>query len=108
MFQKHIKFPIVLLFLISLFINLNCSTTKEPRSVPPSKLMREAKKFFKNDDPVRAKNSIQTMLEDFPDSKERIAGLMLLADIHYKEREYEEAKFHYQKFLIIHFYFLGK
>ena len=38
------------------------------------------------------------LMEDFPDSKERIAGLMLLGDIHYKEREYEEAKFNYQKF----------
>ena len=37
-------------------------------------------------------------MEDFPDSKERIPGLMLLADVHYKERDYEEAKFHYQKF----------
>ena len=37
-------------------------------------------------------------MEDFPDSKERIAGLMLLGDLHYKEEEYEESKFHYQKF----------
>ncbi|MEC9019706.1 MAG: outer membrane protein assembly factor BamD [Nitrospinota bacterium] len=96
--QKYIKFPLIFLFLFSLLINLNCSTTKEPRSVPPSKLLRQAKKFFKNDDPGRAKNNIETLLEDFPDSKERIAGLMLLGDIHYKEREYEEAKFNYQKF----------
>jgi len=66
--------------------------------VPPSKLLREAKFFYKNDDPERAKTNIQTIMEDFPDSKERIAGLMLLADIHYKESEYEEAKFEYQKF----------
>ena len=98
MSQKYIKFSLIFLFLFSLLINLNCSTTKEPRSVPPSKLLRQAKKFFKNDDPGRAKKTIETLLEDFPDSKERIAGLMLLGDIHYKEREYEEAKFNYQKF----------
>ena len=95
---KLIKLPLIFLFLLSLFINLNCSTTQEPRSVPPSKLLREAKKFFKNDDAEKTKTKIQTIMEDFPDSKERIAGLMLLADVHYKEREYEEAKFHYQKF----------
>ncbi|MED5352818.1 MAG: outer membrane protein assembly factor BamD [Nitrospinota bacterium] len=98
MSQKYIKFSLIFLFLFSLLINLNCSTTKEPRSVPPSKLLRQAKKFFKNDDPGRAKKTIETLLEDFPDSKERIAALMLLGDIHYKEREYEEAKFNYQKF----------
>ena len=100
--QKYIKFSLIFLFLFSLFINLNCSTTKEQRSVPPSKLLRQAKKFFKNDSPQKAKNSIETIMEDFPDSKERIAGLMLLADVHYKEREFEEAKFHYQKFTELH------
>ena len=98
MSQKYIKFSLIFLFLFSLLINLNCSTTKEPRSVPPSKLLRQAKKFFKNNNPEKAENTIETLLEDFPDSKERIAGLMLLGDIHYKEREYEEAKFNYQKF----------
>ena len=37
-------------------------------------------------------------MESYPDSKERIAATMLLADIHLKEEEYEEAIFHYQKF----------
>lgn len=37
-------------------------------------------------------------MEDFPDSKERITALMMLADIHYNEDEFEESKFHYQKF----------
>ena len=60
--------------------------------------MREAKQFFRLDDPERAKKHIETLIEDFPDSKERITGLMLLADVHYKEKEYEEAKFNYQKF----------
>ena len=99
---KQTKLPLILIFLFSLFINLNCSTTQEPRSVPPSKLLREAKKFFKNDDAEKTKTKIQTIMEDFPDSKERIAALMLLADIHYKEREFEEAKFHYQKFTELH------
>tara|TARA_Y100000590_G_scaffold89601_2_gene100827 strand:+ start:216 stop:977 length:762 start_codon:yes stop_codon:yes gene_type:complete len=97
MFQKYNKF--FLIFLLVLFFNLNCSNTPERRTVPPSKLLREAKVFYKkHDDSERAKTKIQSILEDFPDSKERIAGLMLLADIHYKEQEYEEAKFQYQKF----------
>ena len=96
--RKHVNFTLIFLFLISLVITLNCSTTKQPRSIPPSKLLREAKQFFRLDDPERAKKHIETLIEDFPDSKERITGLMLLADVHYKEKEYEEAKFNYQKF----------
>ena len=98
MYRQHFHFPLIFILFFSLFINLNCSTTKEQRSGSPSKLLREAKTFFKKEDPEKAKNSIQAIMEDFPDSKERIAGLMLLADVHYKEGEYEEAKFHYQKF----------
>lgn len=97
--RNYFKIPFILLLPFSLAINLNCSTTKEKSvSGPPSKLFREAKKFFKDEEPENAKNRIQTIMEDYPDSKERIGGLMLLADVHYKEGEYEEAKFHYQKF----------
>ena len=37
-------------------------------------------------------------MESYPDSKARVAATMLLADIHFKQEEYEEAIFHYQKF----------
>jgi outer membrane protein assembly factor BamD len=60
--------------------------------------LREATRFSKEKDSDRAKNSIQLIMEDFPDSKERITGLMMLADIHYNEDEFEDSKFHYQKF----------
>ena len=48
---------------------------------------------------MEAKAKIQLLLEDYPDSKERTAATMLLADIHFSGEEYEEAKFHYQKFI---------
>ena len=98
MVRKYIQLSIAFLLLLSLFINLNCSNTQERRSIPSSKLLWQAKKFFKADDPERTKQNLQTIMEDFPESKERIAALMLLADLHYKETEYEDAKFHYQKF----------
>ena len=88
----------VLLLIVFLFFSLNCSTTETQKTTSPGKLLREAKRFSKEKDPDKAKNSIQLIMEDFPDSKERIAGLMMLADIHYNEDEFEESKFHYQKF----------
>ena len=94
----HLSNKSVLIFISLLFISLNCSTTEVQKSTSPSKLLREAKRFSKEKDPDKAKNSIQLIMEDFPDSKERIPGLMMLADIHYNEDEFEESKFHYQKF----------
>jgi len=38
-------------------------------------------------------------MEDFPDSKERKQALLLLARSHYSSEEYDEAKFHFQKFI---------
>ena len=89
--------PIIILLLSFSFI-LSCSTTKDKKLDSPSKLLREAKRFYKAGDAERTKNNINMIMEDFPDSNERLAGLMLLADIHYREEEYEEAKFRYQKF----------
>ena len=89
--------PIIILLLSFSFI-LSCSTTKDKKLDSPSKLLREAKRFYKAGDTERTKNNINMIMEDFPDSNERLAGLMLLADIHYREEEYEEAKFRYQKF----------
>jgi outer membrane protein assembly factor BamD len=94
----HLSKKSALIFILLLFFGLNCSTTKEPKATSPSKLLREAKRFTKNNEPEKAKNSIQLVMEDFPDSKERITALMMLADLHYNEDEFEESKFHYQKF----------
>ncbi|MBL4665569.1 MAG: outer membrane protein assembly factor BamD [Nitrospinaceae bacterium] len=94
----HLSKKSTLIFFLLLFFSLNCSTTKEQKAISPAKLLREAKRFSKEKDPDKAKNSIQLIMEDFPDSKERITGLMMLADIHYNEDEFEESKFHYQKF----------
>lgn len=96
--RTKLNSTLIIIFLFSFSFIFGCSTTKEKRSGSPGKLLREAKRFFKDNDPEKAKNSIQLIMEDFPDSKERVAGLMLLADVHFKEEEYEEAKFHYQKF----------
>ena len=89
--------PIIILLLSFSFI-LGCSKTKDIKPDSPSKFLREAKRFYKAEDAERAKDNINIIMEDFPDSKERIPALMLLGDVHYRQKEYEEAKFQYQKF----------
>ena len=98
MLQNHFKSTLTIILFWSFSVFLGCVSAPERAPGPPSKLLQRAKYFFKKDKIEKAKETIQVIMEDFPDSKERIAGLMLLGDLHYKEKEYEESKFHYQKF----------
>ena len=93
--SKFVSFFI--LFSLLVFFS-GCSTTNDKKNYSASQLLRQSKKLSKNDEPTKAKTKIQELMESYPDSKERIAATMLLADIHFKEEEYEEAIFHYQKF----------
>ena len=62
--------PIIILLLSFSFI-LSCSTTKDKKLASPSKLLREAKRFYKVGDAERTKNNInidkviQTAASDF-------------------------------------------
>lgn len=75
-----------------------CSTTKQEKNYSASQLLKQGKRLAKKDETDKAKEKIQQLMEDYPDSKERVAATMLLADVHFKDENYEEAKFHYQKF----------
>ncbi|MBC8286336.1 MAG: outer membrane protein assembly factor BamD [Nitrospinae bacterium] len=81
-----------------LVLFFGCATTKEEKNYSARQLLQQGKQFAKKNDTEAAKAKIQQLMEDFPDSKERVAATMLLADIHFKDEAYEEAKFHYQKF----------
>lgn len=85
-----------LVFVLTLFSG--CATTKE-KTYSASQLLEQGKRLAKKKETEEAKAKIQLLLEDYPDSKERTAATMLLADIHFSGEEYEEAKFHYQKFI---------
>ena len=95
LFSKFASF-LTLIFVITLFSG--CATTKE-KTYSASQLLQQGKRLAKEKETEEAKAKIQLLLEDYPDSKERTAATMLLADIHYSGQEYEEAKFHYQKFI---------
>ena len=96
--RTYLKPTYKIILLLSFSFILGCSTTKDIKPNSPSKLLQKAKRFYKAEDAGRAKDNINTIMEDFPDSKERITALMLLGDVHYRAEEYEEAKFQYQKF----------
>ena len=54
---------------------------------------------MKLDQLLRAQTLFKQLVEDFPDSKERKQAMLLIARSHYSFEEYEEAKFHFQKFI---------
>jgi outer membrane protein assembly factor BamD len=95
LFSKFVSFFTLIIFLTQFS---GCATTKE-KTYSASQLLQQGKTLAKRKDTDEAKAKIQLLLEDYPDSKERTAATMLLADLHYSGEEYEEAKFHYQKFI---------
>jgi outer membrane protein assembly factor BamD len=95
LFSKFSSF-FTLVFVLTLF--WGCTSTQE-KTYSASQLFQQGKRLAKLKDTEEAKEKIQLLLEDYPDSKERKAATMLLADLHYAGEEYEESKFHYQKFI---------
>jgi len=85
--------------LIAIFLIVGCTSTNKKINLPPGELITEGKHQIKKKGNNKAKEHLHQLLEDYPDSKERVQGLMLLANTYYLDNEYEEAKFHYQSFI---------
>ena len=93
--SKFVSF-FTLVSVLALFFG--CATSKKEENYSAGQLLQQGKRLAKKGDLEEAKAKVQQLREDYPDSKERIAATMLLADIHFKSENYEESKFHYQKF----------
>ena len=93
-------FKFTIIIITSLSTIFSCSFL-ENEILPdsPKELLEEGIKAIKLDQNLRARNLFTQLIEDFPDSKERSQALLLLARSHYSIEEYEEAKFHFQKFV---------
>ena len=78
---------------------LGCVSTQVKKNPSPMELLKIGRQELKLNDSIEARKYFQQILEDYPDSRERIPALLLLADTHFKDEEYEEAKFHYRKFI---------
>lgn len=68
----------------------------EPSS--PAALLKEGKSYLRTKNYEEARAVFNQILEEAPDSKERIMALRLLADSYYKEELYDESKLNYRKF----------
>ena len=96
----NFRLSITIGIITGLLTIFSCSPfTKEIVSDSPKELLEEGIKAIKLDQDLRARTLFTQLIEDFPDSKERSKALLLLARSHYSIEEYEEAKFHFQKFV---------
>ena len=73
-----------------LILFFGCATSKKEENYSAKQLLQLGKRLAKKEDLEKAKAKIQQLMEDYPDSKVRVAAIMLLADVNFKEEEYEE------------------
>lgn len=95
-----LRLSITIILFSGLFTIYSCAFfTEDVVPDSPKALLEEGIKAAKLDQPFRALKLFQQVVEDFPDSNERKTAMLLVARSHYKFEDYEEAKFHFQKFI---------
>ena len=96
----NFRLPTTISIITGLLTIYSCSFfTEEIIPDSPKALFEEGIRAMKLDQPLRAQTLFKQLVEDFPDSKERKQAMLLIARSHYSFEEYEEAKFHFQKFI---------
>ena len=86
-FSLSSKFSSIFTLVSVLVLLFGCTTTKKENTYRASDLFQQAKRLAKEKEAEEAKEKMQLLMEDYPDSKERTAATMLLADIHYSAEE---------------------
>ena len=93
---KSFRFPIVLLILI--WVVSGCAAL-ETRPDAPEKMLADSIAMYNSKNYGEAISHLTLLLEEYPDSAERVEALLLLANCHFLFEQYQEAKFHYQRFI---------
>ncbi len=86
--------------ILGLWIISACASLQDKEKVlSAQELLQKGITDTKKGHLIEATSAFQQVLEDYPDSEERVKALLLLARTYYGNDEYEEAKFHFQKFI---------
>ena len=95
----HIR-TVLFLSLSSLLFFSGCAgSILDPQKKTPGDLVQSAMTYIRVDNYSDAKVAVNAVLEDYPDSPERVIASLLKAEIHYKEGEYEQSKFMFKGFM---------
>ncbi|MDH5763870.1 MAG: outer membrane protein assembly factor BamD [Nitrospinota bacterium] len=65
----------------------------------PQELVQKAMEYIRAENFVDAKAALSKVIEDYPDSPEKVMASLLNAEVHYKNEEYEESKFMFKSFI---------
>ncbi len=88
----------MLFFLLSMGI-LGCASVQKEETLSAQNLYKQGMRQFNNKTYKRAEETFQNLLNQFPDSKIRSLALIALGSSLYKRKEYEQAKFHFERFI---------
>lgn len=76
-----------------------CSGLDLTPQTPPDELLKDAIAYTRVENFEDAKKNLNKIIEDYPDSPERVTATLLKAEVHYKNEQYEESKFLFKGFL---------
>jgi outer membrane protein assembly factor BamD len=94
-FQTTLISSLFFLFLIN-----GCGGTLDNLSdMTPQELLKDAKLKIMAENYDEAKAALNKILEDYPDSPEKVLASLLKAETFYKNGEYEESKFMFKSFV---------
>jgi outer membrane protein assembly factor BamD len=98
--QPNFRLAGMIAIIFGLWIISACASTQDKeKKISALELLQKGIKDTKKGYLVEATSAFQQVLEDYPDSKERVKALLFLARAYYSNEEYEESKFHFQKFI---------
>lgn len=91
--------PLFLILIGMATLSAGCSISKKDLRETAQDYYLFGTKVYETGNYAKAKEAFQKILDEYPDSELRREALLNLADSYYKNEEYEEAHFQYQKFL---------
>jgi outer membrane protein assembly factor BamD len=65
----------------------------------PEQLLKEGMIYTRKENYTDAKTSLNKLIEDYPDSPEKVTASLLIAEVHYKNDQFAESKFMFKNFL---------
>lgn len=65
----------------------------------PEELLKDGVTYTRAENYIDAKTSLNKLIEDFPDSPEKVMASLLIAEVHYKNDQFAESKFMFKSFL---------
>ena len=65
----------------------------------PQQLLKDGVAYIRAENYVDAKTSLNKVIEDYPDSPEKVTASLLNAEVHYKNDQFAESKFMFKNFL---------